>query len=118
MILELLPRLYRVLEWQRKAVYTKIAIPSTERVMPDQTENGVTKEVGKRTGRDPVILAAAGSVLLAWYQYYVRGNKEHGLFIGLWPPTLLAFSNAVRINEIAETIDSNTSSLFEWLSLN
>ena len=84
--------------------------------MPEQKEKEAAKEVGKRTGRDPVIMAAAGSVLLAWYQYYVRGNKEHGLFIGLWPPTLLAFSNAVRINEITKKVESRTSSLLEWLS--
>lgn len=84
--------------------------------MPDQREKEVAKEAGKRTGRDPVIMAAAGSVLLAWFQYYVRGNKEHGLFIGLWPPTLLAFSNAVRINEITQKVESRTSSLLEWLS--
>lgn len=84
--------------------------------MVDQTEKDTAKEIGKRTGRDPVIMAAAGSVLLAWFQYYVRGNKEHGLFIGLWPPTMLAFSNAVRINEITEKVESRTSSLLDWLS--
>ncbi|MGM0718210.1 MAG: hypothetical protein ACQET5_13800 [Halobacteriota archaeon] len=84
--------------------------------MPDQKEKQVAREVGKRTGRDPVVVAAAGSVLLAWFQYYVRGNKEHGLFIGLWPPTLLAFSNAVRINEISEKLESRTSKLLDWLS--
>ncbi|WP_418280471.1 hypothetical protein [Halorubrum sp. DTA98] len=63
-----------------------------------------------------MIMAAVGSVLLAWFQYYVRGNKEHGLFIGLWAPTLLAFSNAIRINGIAEQVESRTPSLFEWLS--
>ena len=84
--------------------------------MPEQKEKEVAKEVGKRTGRDPIVIAAAASVLLAWFQYYVRGNKEHGLFIGLWPPTLLAFSNAVRINEITREIETKTSGLLEWLS--
>ncbi len=84
--------------------------------MPDEREKEAAKEVGRRTGRDPVVIAALGSVLLAWFQYYVRGNKEHGLFIGLWPPTLLAFSNAIRINEITRKVESRTSSLLEWLS--
>ena len=84
--------------------------------MPDQREKEVAKDVGKKTGLDPVIVAAVGSVMLAWFQYYVRGNKEHGLFIGLWSPTLLAFSNAVRINEITTKIDNRNSSLFGWLS--
>jgi hypothetical protein len=84
--------------------------------MTQQSEEHATKEAGKRAGRDPVVIAAAGSVLLAWYQFYVRGNKEHGLFIGLWPPTMLALSNAVRINEISEKIEGRTGKLFEWLS--
>lgn len=87
-------------------------------MMAQKREKEVAKEVGKRTGRDPVVMAAAGSVLLAWYQYYIRGNKEHGLFIGLWPPTLLAFSNAVRINEISRKVESRTSNLLDWLSQN
>jgi hypothetical protein len=74
------------------------------------------KEIGERTGRDPVIMAAAGSVLLAWFQYYVRGNKEHGMFIGLWPPTLLAFSNAIRINAIDEKVESSAVNLFDRLT--
>ena len=84
--------------------------------MPQQSEREVAKEVGKRTGRDPVLIAALGSVVLAWYQYYIRGNKTHGLFIGLWPPTLLAFSNAIRINNISRKVESQTGNLFEWLT--
>jgi len=84
--------------------------------MPQQSEREVAKEVGKRTGRDPVLIAALGSVVLAWYQYYIRGNKTHGLFIGLWPPTLLAFSNAIRINNISRKVESRTGNLFEWLT--
>jgi tetrahydromethanopterin S-methyltransferase subunit G len=84
--------------------------------MADQQQMEEAKEIGKRTGRDPVIIAAMGSVLLAWYQYYVRGNKEHGMFIGLWPPTLLAFSNAVRINAINEKVESSAVDLFDRLT--
>ena len=86
--------------------------------MPEQQEKERAKEVGRRTGRDPIVVAAAASVLLAWYQYYVRGNKEHGLFIGLWPPTMLAFSNAVRINEISTKVEQRTTSLMDWVSQN
>lgn len=59
-------------------------------------ENGTVEEIEKKTGFDPILLAAVGSVALAWFQFYVRGNRHHGLFIGLWPPTLLAFSTAIR----------------------
>ncbi|MEF8786977.1 MAG: hypothetical protein V5A45_13665 [Haloarculaceae archaeon] len=83
-----------------------------------QQEKKVAKEVEARTGRDPIILAAVGSVLLSWYQFYVRGNREYGLFIGLWPPTMLAFSNALRINEISRKVESSASTLFDRLMQN
>jgi hypothetical protein len=83
-----------------------------------QQKKEVAKEVGNRTGRDPIILAAFGSVILSWYQFYVRGNKEYGLFIGLWPPTMLAFSNALRINEMSRKIESSASTLFDRLMQN
>jgi len=83
-----------------------------------QQETEATRDVGTSTGRDPILIAAIGSVFLAWYQYYVRGNREHGLFIGLWPPTLLAFSNAVRINDISQKMESRTSTLVDWLMQN
>ena len=83
--------------------------------MEKQKEKEAAKEIGKRTGVDPVILAAFGSVVLSWYQFYVRGNKEYGLFIGLWPPTLLAFSNAIRINDISRKVESKATRLFDRL---
>jgi hypothetical protein len=83
--------------------------------MVEQKEKEEVKELGRRTGRDPIVLAAASSVLLAWYQFYVRGNKEHGLFIGLWPPTMLAFSNAIRINDISQELESKTANLYDRL---
>ncbi len=83
--------------------------------MAQQREKDAAREVGTRTGRDPAIIAAVGSVLLSWYQFYVRGNKQHGLFIGLWPPTLLAFSNAVRINSISQKVESSALGLIDRL---
>ena len=82
--------------------------------MAQQKEKEIVEDVGMT--RHPVILAAMGSVFLAWYQYYIRGNKEHGLFIGLWPPTLLAFSNAIRINDISRKLESRTANLLDRLT--
>jgi len=83
--------------------------------MAQRQEKEAAKEVGKRTGRDPVIIAAVGSVLLSWYQFYIRGNKQYGAFIGLWPPTLLAFSNAIRINNISRKVESSALGLIDRL---
>jgi hypothetical protein len=79
-------------------------------------EREAAKEVGMRTGRDPVVLAAAGSVLLAWYQFFIQGNKLQGLFVGLWPPTMLAFSNAIRINDINRKVESKTRNLIDRIT--
>jgi hypothetical protein len=84
--------------------------------MAEQSEKTAAKKVGRQTGRDPIVVAAAGSVLLAWYQYYVRGNKEHGLFIGLWPPTMLAFSNALRLNDLSRETETKTTTLYDWVT--
>lgn len=86
--------------------------------MAQQSDKETAREAGMRTGRDPVVMAAAASVLLSWYQFYVRGNKQYGLFIGLWPPTLLAFSNALRINNISQKVESKTANLFDRLMEN
>ena len=83
--------------------------------MAQRSQREAAEEVGKRTGRDPVIIAAAASVLLSWYQFYVRGNRQHALFIGLWPPTLLAFSNAIRINNISRKVESSARNFLERL---
>lgn len=74
------------------------------------------KEISKQTSRDPVVLAAAGSVLLAWFQFYVRGNREHGQFIGLWAPTLLALSNSVRIKDLSRKAESKTANLYDLVA--
>lgn len=83
--------------------------------MAQQKEKEIVEDV-EMTARHPVILAAMGSVFLAWYQYYIRGNKEHGLFIGLWPPTMLAFSNAIRLNDISRKLESRTANLLDRLT--
>ncbi len=55
---------------------------------------------------NPAILAAAASVGLSWYQFFVRGEKERGIFIGLWPPTLLAFASYFNQKRMEEKMNS------------
>lgn len=45
---------------------------------------------------DPVVAAAMGSVLYAWYQFYIKGDTETGLFVGLWAPTLLSAASYIQ----------------------
>ena len=44
---------------------------------------------------DAVTLGAAASVLLSLYEFY-RGNRDRGIFVGHWPPTILAFATYLR----------------------
>ena len=83
--------------------------------MEDQQENETVNQIEETTGVDPIILAAIVSVGLSWFQFYVRGNEKHGLFIGLWPPTLLAFASALRIMDISQKLETEETSLRDRL---
>lgn len=49
------------------------------------------EEVGEQA-LGPAFLASAASVGLAWYYFFLKGDRERGLFVGLWPPSILAFA--------------------------
>ena len=56
------------------------------------------------TGTDPAVLAAAGSVVLSWYFYFVKGNRHAGLFVGLWAPTILAFGSYFKQTRMSKRL--------------
>jgi len=49
---------------------------------------------------DPVVAAAVGSVVYSWYQFYIRGDVENGIFVGLWAPTLLTAASYLQQKDI------------------
>lgn len=53
-------------------------------------------EATERTGMSPALWGAVASVLLSWYYFFGRGKREMGVFVGLWPPTILAFASYFR----------------------
>ncbi len=57
----------------------------------------------------PAIIAAVASVGLSWYHFFLRENKQTGLFVGLWPPTILAFASYFNQKEMMNTVRSFTS---------
>jgi hypothetical protein len=73
--------------------------------MASRQETEAVGEVTRETGTDPAVMAAVASVLLAWYQFYLRGNREAGLFVGLWPPTILAFANYFEQTRMADKLE-------------
>ncbi|WP_266076464.1 hypothetical protein [Haladaptatus caseinilyticus] len=63
-------------------------------------------EAAEESTRDVAILASGVSVLLAWHQFFIRGNRERGLFIGLWPPTILAFASYFNQKRMQQRLES------------
>ncbi|MGM0447453.1 MAG: hypothetical protein ACQERM_04255 [Methanobacteriota archaeon] len=54
------------------------------------------------------VMAALGSVALALYFYYVRGDKQRGQFVGLWPGTILALATFFKLEELKEGIEERS----------
>ncbi|QCJ48445.1 hypothetical protein [Haloprofundus halophilus] len=61
----------------------------------------------QESGADVALIASALSVALSWYQFYIRGNKTRGIFIGLWPPTFLAFASYMRQKGMADRLENS-----------
>lgn len=60
---------------------------------------------------DPVAVLAAGSVLFSWYQFYVKGDREYGIFTGLWAPTLLTAADYLQQKDLIRKLRDGFSSL-------
>lgn len=53
-------------------------------------------QAAEEAGTDPWLMAAAASVSLSLYYFFVKDDREMGQFVGLWPPTFLAFASYFR----------------------
>lgn len=75
--------------------------------MPDSADTQATEPVEKIStgGLGTAVLAAMGSVVLALYFYYVRGDRQRGQFIGLWPATILALASYFKLEEIRQALE-------------
>ncbi|MDG5778991.1 hypothetical protein VB773_01190 [Haloarculaceae archaeon H-GB2-1] len=85
-------------------------------LLEQQKEESAKQEADKiveqtpMSASDPVAGIAAGSVLLAWYQFYVKGNKQTGIFVGLWAPTMLAAASYLQQKDIVRKFKRGLSS--------
>lgn len=61
----------------------------------------------ERTGSDVALGAAIASVGLSLYEYYVEGDKQQGLFVGLWAPTILAFASYLKQKSMEERLEQS-----------
>ncbi len=68
-------------------------------------ETAIDSSNGIRAGGlSPAVLASVGSVLLALYFYYVRGDKQRGQFVGFWPVTILSLASYFKLEEIRQML--------------
>ncbi|PSP89450.1 hypothetical protein BRC90_03665 [Halobacteriales archaeon QS_4_69_34] len=67
---------------------------TTERSQSESMQGELT-EVDSEAS-DVIALAAGLSVLLSLYEFYVRDNRDRGIFVGHWAPTILAFATYLR----------------------
>ena len=59
----------------------------------------------EQTSSNPTIMASVGSIVLSWYLFFVAGDREGGLFVGLWAPTILAFGSYFRQTRMHAKLD-------------
>ncbi|AGB15954.1 hypothetical protein Halru_1341 [Halovivax ruber XH-70] len=81
---------------------------ATKQLMPDQSTEKSAGGVGD-TSMGPAVMAAAASVGLSWYYFFLKGDKQRGLFVGLWPPTILAFASYFKQHQMEQTLSMLTS---------
>jgi len=78
--------------------------------MQNKAQMQESKEATKRSAIDPLVLASGASVLLSWFFFYAKGDKQQGLFVGLWPPTFLAFASYFRQTRTQEMLEKQGAS--------
>lgn len=74
-----------------------------------QREPDETVKTAQRATSNPAVVAAAVSVGLSWYYFFLKGDRQRGLFVGLWPPTILAFASYFEQARMSEKIQKMTS---------
>ncbi|WP_152436391.1 hypothetical protein [Halosimplex carlsbadense] len=78
--------------------------------MATQDQQQEAMQAAGDTGTDPAVILAAGSVVLSWFFFYARGDKQQGLFVGLWPPTILAFASYFEQTKMSDMVERATGS--------
>lgn len=74
----------------------------------DDATGTVATEIDE-SGLGPAAMAAIGSVGLALYYYYVRGEKQRGQFVGLWPATILGLAIYIKIDKIRQLLQESAN---------
>lgn len=74
----------------------------------DVTDRSMSHEgEPERTGADLAVVASLASVALSLNEFFVKGNRERGIFVGLWAPTILGFSSYLKQKAIEERLEES-----------
>lgn len=79
--------------------------------MAQQMQTERSSEAAERARSDPFLLASMVSIPLSWYYFFGKGDRERGIFVGLWAPTLLALGSYFRQMSMREMLDRESNSL-------
>ncbi|WP_254862578.1 hypothetical protein [Halovivax gelatinilyticus] len=81
---------------------------ATRQKLREREVSGETAEEVGQQAMSPALIAAGASVALSWYYFFARGDRERGLFVGLWPPTILAFASYFNQRQMRQRLDTIT----------
>lgn len=48
------------------------------------------------------VIGAVLSILYSWYLFYLRGDHQRGIFVGLWAPTILGLASYLEQTDMVE----------------
>mgnify|MGYP000563181308 CR=1 FL=1 len=74
-----------------------------------QEESDEARALASESSRDPTVIAALASIALSLYYFYIKGDRERGLFVGLWAPTLLSLANYTSMAKVRNEIRKLTN---------
>ena len=70
----------------------------------DNASPGAVAQQVDESGLGPAGLASIGSVALALYYYYVRGEEQRGQFVGLWPATIIGMATYLKLEQVRQQL--------------
>ena len=69
-----------------------------------QTMSERETDVTADAGTDVALLASVASIAMSWYAFFVRDDRELGLFVGLWAPTILGIANHFKQRQFEQRL--------------
>ena len=75
------------------------------------SQGEISEETAREVGEQaigPAFIASVASVGLSWYYFFIRDDRQRGLFVGLWPPTILAFASYINQRKMRQQLETLT----------